>query len=54
MARTLVIAIIEARSGKKVEYESDEAKKHVHGYAHPFQVVSQFSNRLRSVEDFWV
>jgi len=25
------IAIIEARSGKKVEYESDEAKKHVHG-----------------------
>ena len=26
-----VITIIEARSGKKVEYESDEAKKHVHG-----------------------
>lgn len=25
------ITIIEARSGKKVEYESDEAKKHVHG-----------------------
>ena len=25
------IAILEARSGKKVEYESDEAKKHVHG-----------------------
>ena len=25
------IAIIEARSGKKVEYESEEAKKHVHG-----------------------
>lgn len=29
-ARTF-IAIIEARSGKKVEYESEEAKKHVHG-----------------------
>jgi hypothetical protein len=26
-----MITIIEARSGKKVEYESDEAKKHVHG-----------------------
>lgn len=26
-----MIAILEARSGKKVEYESDEAKKHVHG-----------------------
>ncbi|MBA3974550.1 MAG: hypothetical protein C0504_10075 [Candidatus Solibacter sp.] len=25
------ITIIEARSGKKVEYESEEAKKHVHG-----------------------
>lgn len=25
------ITVIEARSGKKVEYESDEAKKHVHG-----------------------
>ncbi|MDZ7638933.1 MAG: hypothetical protein U5J83_11925 [Bryobacterales bacterium] len=25
------IAILEARSGKKVEYESEEAKKHVHG-----------------------
>jgi hypothetical protein len=26
-----VIAIIEARSGVKCEYESEEAKKHVHG-----------------------
>jgi len=26
-----VITIIEARSGKKVEYESNEAKEHVHG-----------------------
>ena len=26
-----MITIIEARSGKKVEYESDEAKEHVHG-----------------------
>ena len=26
-----VITIIEARSGKKVEYESKEAKEHVHG-----------------------
>ncbi|MCL4524056.1 MAG: hypothetical protein M1451_09115, partial [Acidobacteria bacterium] len=25
------ITIIEVRSGKKVEYESEEAKKHVHG-----------------------
>ena len=25
------ITILEARSGKKVEYESEEAKKHVHG-----------------------
>ncbi|MBI1983898.1 MAG: hypothetical protein HYS61_06840 [Acidobacteria bacterium] len=25
------ITILEARSGQKVEYESDEAKKHVHG-----------------------
>lgn len=25
------IAVLEARSGKKVEYESEEAKKHVHG-----------------------
>ena len=25
------IAILEARSGKKVEYESEEARKHVHG-----------------------
>jgi hypothetical protein len=25
------ITVIEARSGKKVEYESEEAKKHVHG-----------------------
>lgn len=29
-AKTM-ITIIEARSGKKVEYESEEAKKHVHG-----------------------
>ncbi len=29
-AKTM-ITIIEVRSGKKVEYESDEAKKHVHG-----------------------
>lgn len=26
-----IITIIEARSGKKVEYESEEAKKHIHG-----------------------
>jgi hypothetical protein len=26
-----MITIIEVRSGQKVEYESDEAKKHVHG-----------------------
>lgn len=26
-----IITIIEARSGQKVEYESEEAKKHVHG-----------------------
>ncbi|MCX6587171.1 MAG: hypothetical protein NTX13_11425 [Acidobacteria bacterium] len=26
-----VIAIIEARSGVKCEYESEEAKKHLHG-----------------------
>jgi len=25
------ITVVEARSGKKVEYESEEAKKHVHG-----------------------
>lgn len=29
-AKSMII-ILEARSGKKVEYESDEAKKHVHG-----------------------
>jgi hypothetical protein len=29
-AKTM-ITIIEARSGKRVEYESEEAKKHVHG-----------------------
>jgi hypothetical protein len=29
-AKTM-ITIIEVRSGKKVEYESEEAKKHVHG-----------------------
>ena len=29
-AKTM-ITIIEARSGKKVEYESEEAKKHIHG-----------------------
>lgn len=27
----MMITIIEARSGKKVEYESEEARKHVHG-----------------------
>jgi len=27
----IFITVIEARSGKKVEYESEEAKKHVHG-----------------------
>ena len=26
-----IITVIEARSGKKVEYESEEARKHVHG-----------------------
>jgi len=25
------ITILEVRSGKKVEYESEEARKHVHG-----------------------
>ncbi len=29
-AKTIII-VIEARSGKKVEYESEEARKHVHG-----------------------
>jgi hypothetical protein len=29
-AKSMII-ILEARSGKKVEYESEEAKKHVHG-----------------------
>jgi hypothetical protein len=42
MARTPVIAIIEARSGKKVEYESDEAKNTSTGKLTPFKPSASF------------